>query len=167
MPLTVGAAGVSPAAPALRLLFCKGLLIMIRLAPAPFALAMLAVTFDVSAAGAQSIPGVAPQGAGVSSLEAGYGGSGRVAAQPFQPSTRDANGNRLVVNGRIIDSRGQATTTYTSGAGAGDGSTGGAGTSSATAIGNLINIQVSGRNNTVVLNARQTNTAEVTARAPQ
>lgn len=108
---------------------------------------------------AQAAPG--PQGAGIGSLEAGYGGAGRVAAQPFQPSTRDANGNRLVVNGRIIDGRGQASTTYSSGTGAtGDG----AGASSATAIGNLINVQVSGRNNTVVLNARQTNSGEVTAR---
>ena len=108
---------------------------------------------------AQAAPG--PQGAGIGSLEAGYGGAGRGAAQPFQPSTRDANGNRLVVNGRIIDGRGQASTTYTSGTGA---TGGGAGTSSATAIGNLINVQVSGQNNTVVLNARQTNSGEVTAR---
>lgn len=111
---------------------------------------------------AQAAPG--PQGAGIGSLEAGYGGAGRVAAQPFQPSTRDANGNRLVVNGRIIDSSGQASTAYTGGGGATGGTGGGAGTSSATAIGNLINVQVSGRNNTVVLNARQTNTGEVTAR---
>jgi len=106
---------------------------------------------------AQAAPG--PQGAGIGSLEAGYGGAGRVAAQPFQPSTRDANGNRLVVNGRIIDSSGQASTTWSNApAGAGGG-----GTYSATAIGNLINVQVSGRNNTVVLNARQTNTGEVAA----
>ncbi len=117
------------------------------------------VPLDV--AWAQVFPGAAPQGGGVSTLEAGYGGAGRVAAQPFQPSTRDANGNRLVVNGRIIDGRGQASTTYTSGTGE---SGGGAGASNATAIGNLINVQVSGRNNTVVLNARQTNSGEVTAR---
>jgi hypothetical protein len=80
---------------------------MTRIPSASFALAALGVLASVSAAGAQSFPGAAPQAGGVSSLEAGYGGAGRVASQPFQPSTRDANGNRLVVNGRIIDSRGQ------------------------------------------------------------
>lgn len=118
--------------------------------------ATLVVLAPPAAALAQAAPG--PQGSGIGSLEAGYGGAGRVAAQPFQPSTRDANGNRLVVNGRIIDGRGQASTTYTGGTGA---TGGGAGGSSATAIGNLINVQVSGRNNTVVLNARQTNTGAV------
>jgi holdfast attachment protein HfaA len=131
---------------------------MTRIPSASFALAALGVLASVSAAGAQSFPGAAPQAGGVSSLEAGYGGAGRVASQPFQPSTRDANGNRLVVNGRIIDSRGQASTTYTSERGAGLSS------SSATAIGNLISVQVSGRNNTVVLNARQVNNGQLNAR---
>jgi holdfast attachment protein HfaA len=116
---------------------------MTRIPSASFALAALGVLASVSAAGAQSFSGAAPQAGGVSSLEAGYGGAGRVASQPFQPSTRDANGNRLVV---------------TSETGAGLSS------SSATAIGNLISVQVSGRNNTVVLNARQVNNGQLNAR---
>ncbi len=126
---------------------------MTRLAPAPFVLAVLFAAVGASAAGAQAFPG-----AGVSSLEAGYGGAGRVASQPFQPSTRDVNGNRLVVNGRIIDGRGQSATAYTNDAAVRSGS------SSASAIGNLINVQVSGRNNTVVLNARQVNNGQLNAR---
>ncbi|MFN5210483.1 MAG: hypothetical protein ACK5C7_01020, partial [Brevundimonas sp.] len=64
----------------------------------------------------------------------------------------------LVVNGRIIASRVLESTTYPRAPG------GGLSSARATAIGNLISVQVSGRNNTVVLNARQVNNGQLNAR---
>lgn len=109
----------------------------------------------------------------VASLEAGYAGSGRVATRPFNPSTRDANGNRLVLNGVIVNGQDSSTVTYTSaqsgrpsGAGAdylqtGAGST--TSTAGATAIGNLVSVSITGHGNTVVLNSRQDNSGAVSA----
>lgn len=85
-------------------------------------------------------------------------------------SLRDANGNLTAVNGQITSSNfGAASGAGASGSGvasahAGVG-TGGAGTAygSATAIGNQLNVVTLGNNNTVVVNATQTNNGTVTA----
>lgn len=104
------------------------------------------------------------------SLEAGYGGARRVATQPFNPTTRDANGNRLVVNGVIVNGQDGSTVTYSQASGGPSGADwlqSGAGSArgeaGATAIGNLLTVSITGSGNIVVLNSRQTNNATVDA----
>jgi len=90
--------------------------------------------------------------------------------QAPNPSLRDANGNLTVVNGQFTSSNfGTAAGVSASGSGVGM-SSAGAGTSgatstmgAATAIGNQLNVVTLGSNNTVVVNATQTNSGNQTA----
>ncbi len=98
---------------------------------------------------------------------------GMVAGQenaPIAPSLRDANGNLTVVNGAFtsanfgpssgVGAAGSGASSSFSGAGmSGASSTTGA----ATAIGNQLNVVTLGNNNTVVVNAVQTNNGNQTA----
>jgi holdfast attachment protein HfaA len=96
------------------------------------------------------------------SYNAGYG---RIAGQENRPvdvTTRDANGNRLVVDGLIITGDDQSSFARTSGAAdafAGVGAVGGG----ASAIGNNLVVVTQGSNNTVIVNSNQVNTGPVTA----
>jgi len=101
---------------------------------------------------------------GAAQFQAGYQGARYTTARPTTGSTRDVNGNRLIVNG-IIQSGASAYSQASGGAasaysGAGNGSTGIAG---ATAIGNSLNVVVQGNWNTVIVNSTQTNTGDITA----
>jgi holdfast attachment protein HfaA len=86
--------------------------------------------------------------------------------QAAAPSLRDANGNLTAVNGQITSANfgvtASAQSLATAHAGVG---TGGAGTAfgGATAIGNSLNVVTLGNNNTVVVNATQTNNGNQTA----
>ncbi len=113
-----------------------------------------------------SLPAVA-QTSDLRALENGYGNGRRLESQPFTPTTRDANGNRLIVNGIIQYD--DANSRYSQSS-----SNGGSllsnnsllttqGTATATAIGNLLSVTVSGSHNTVILNSRQDNSGTVTA----
>lgn len=113
-----------------------------------------------------SLPAVA-QTSDLRALENGYGNGRRLENQPFTPTTRDANGNRLIVNGIIQYD--DANTSYSQSS-----SNGGSllsnnsllttqGTATATAIGNLLSVTVSGSHNTVILNSRQDNSGNVSA----
>lgn len=114
----------------------------------------------------------AAQSAGASGMgqyQAGYGAARYTTARPQTGSTRDANGNRLVVDGLIqsgassySSASGGVSSSY-SGAGAGGGSTIGG----STAIGNSLNVVVQGNHNTVVVNSTQTNNGAVTAGTSQ
>lgn len=104
---------------------------------------------------------------GAAPFYAGYGGARYTTARPVSGSTRDANGNRLIVDGIIqagassySNASGGAATAYSGAGGQGNGQTqiGGA-----TAIGNSLNVVVQGNNNTVIVNSNQTNTGNVTA----
>lgn len=117
-----------------------------------------------------ALPGIAAaQSAGSSGLatfQAGYDGSRYSTARPQSGSTKDANGNRLIVNGLIqagasaySDTSGGVASSY-SGAGGSNGSTTIGGS---TAIGNNLNVVVQGSHNTVIVNSRQTNNGTVTA----
>ncbi len=104
---------------------------------------------------------------GLSSFQAGYGGSRYTTATAQTGSTRDANGNRLIVDG-IIQSGASSYSSASGGvassyAGAGNGSGGGTVIGGATAIGNSLNVVVQGNHNTVIVNSRQTNTGNITA----
>lgn len=73
---------------------------------------------------------------------------------PINPQTRDANGNRLIVNGQIM-------TDSTLTGGIGDGFSSGAG--SAQAVGNQLNVVTQGNWNTVIVNSNQTNNGDISA----
>ncbi len=82
--------------------------------------------------------------------------------RPFDPGTRDVNGNRLVVDGRIVSSSDLGVfsqSTLSSGAGA----LAGAGFGQTTAIGNQLNVVTQGSFNTVVIDSTQINNGDQTA----
>ena len=103
---------------------------------------------------------------GIGALEAGYGNARAMETERFNPSTRDSQGNRIIKDGVIQTGvGGSQVSTRTN---AGNAVYGAAffesgASSSATAIGNLVNVTVEGSNNTVVLNSIQNNSGTVTA----
>lgn len=104
--------------------------------------------------------------AGLSTFQNGYGGARQAVTTPQTGSTRDHNGNRLIVDG-IIQSGASAYSRQSGGvsnsySGAGSSRIGAIGGS--TAIGNNLNVVVQGNHNTVIVNSRQTNSGAVTAR---
>jgi len=103
---------------------------------------------------------------GAATYQAGYGAARYTTARPQTGSTRDANGNRLIVNGLIqngasayVSASGGVSSSY-SGAGGTSGQTAIGGSS---AIGNSLNVVVQGNHNTVIVNSTQTNNGAVTA----
>lgn len=102
---------------------------------------------------------------GMGSYQAGYGGSRYTTARPQTGSTRDENGNRLIVDG-IIQA---GANSYSSASGgvsssfSGVGGNGGTAIGGSTAIGNSLNVVVQGNHNTVIVNSRQINNGNVTA----
>lgn len=103
--------------------------------------------------------------AGAGQFQAGYGASRYTTAQASRGTTRDANGNRLVVDG-IIQQNGSAYSRSDSSSSSSHFSGGvGSGTNigGSTAIGNNLNVVVQGNRNTVVVNSTQTNTGDINA----
>jgi holdfast attachment protein HfaA len=98
-----------------------------------------------------------------------YGMAAGSENQTVNPSLRDANGNLTVVNGQFtssafsqqtgVQSMGTASSGSLASLGNNTASTGGLGAAygGATAIGNSLNVVTVGSNNTVVVNATQTN----------
>ena len=101
--------------------------------------------------------------AGAAQFQSGYGGARSATTSAQTGSTRDQNGNRLIVNG-LIQSGASA---YSRNSGGVSSSYGGAGSGYAiggsTAIGNSLNVVVQGNWNTVIVNSTQTNNGDVTA----
>ena len=103
---------------------------------------------------------------GAAQYQAGYGASRYTTARPQTGSTRDANGNRLIVDG-IIQSgassysraTGGVSSSYSGAGGNGNGTTIGG----STAIGNQLNVVVQGSWNTVIVDSSQVNNGDVTA----
>ena len=84
---------------------------------------------------------------------------------PIDVSTRDANGNRVIVDGIILDG-GSDNFSQTDNSGAGNVFSGAGGRSlwsSATAIGNNLQVSTQGNYNTVIVTSTQTNNGDVTA----
>ncbi|WP_332660408.1 holdfast anchoring protein HfaA [Brevundimonas sp.] len=111
---------------------------------------------------------VSAQSAGSSSLgtyQAGYGASRYTTARPQTGSTRDANGNRLIIDGVIQ----AGASTYSSASGgvsssfSGAGGSGGSAIGGSTAIGNNLNVVVQGNHNTVIVNSTQVNNGAINA----
>lgn len=81
----------------------------------------------------------------------------------YDANTRDANGNRVILDGRIMTGMDQSTlTTMSASAGAWAQATGGAGYSTGTAIGNQLNVITQGNYNTVIVNSTQINNGNQT-----
>lgn len=113
-----------------------------------------------SAAAAQSTGS-----SGAAQFQAGYGGSRYTTARPQTGSTRDANGNRLIVNG-IIQTGASAYSSTSGGVSSGYSGAGSNGRSTiggSTAIGNNLNVVVQGNWNTVIVNSNQVNNGDVKA----
>lgn len=104
--------------------------------------------------------------AGLYGFQNGYGGARQSVITPQTGSTRDQNGNRLIVDGIIQP----GASSYSRQSGGVSNSYSGAGGSrvgtiaGSTAIGNNLNVVVQGNHNTVIVNSSQTNTGAVTAR---
>ncbi len=128
------------------------------------------IAFALSAAALAASAAQAGDYSNASNYNAPYGMQAGQENAPPNTSLRDANGNLTVVNG-VFTSANFGTATGASAAGSGAGSmSSGAGTSgassttgTATAIGNQLNVVTLGNNNTVVVNATQTNNGNQTA----
>ncbi|MEQ1782922.1 MAG: holdfast anchoring protein HfaA [Hyphomonadaceae bacterium] len=82
----------------------------------------------------------------------------------FDANTRDASGNRVIIDGRIMTGMDQSSlSTSSASAGGWSQATAGAGYSSGQAIGNHLNVITQGSWNTVIVNSTQTNTGNQTA----
>ncbi len=132
--------------------------IRLKIIPALFGAALLATPCAVQAQSAGS--------SGMGTYQAGYGASRYTTARPQTGSTRDQNGNRLIVNGIIqsgantYSSASGGVSSHFSGVG---GANGGTAIGGSTAIGNSLNVVVQGNHNTVIVNSRQTNTGAINA----
>lgn len=125
------------------------------------AVLILAVLGLPSVAAAQSTGS-----SGAATYQAGYGGARYTTARPQTGSTRDTNGNRLIVNG-LIQNGASAYSSATGGVSSSYSGAGGAGglnaIGGASAIGNSLNVVVQGNHNTVIVNSTQTNNGAITA----
>jgi hypothetical protein len=91
-------------------------------------------------------------------VSGGYNSAFAATSQPYQGGGA-ANGNTLVVNGELQSSNSVSIASQfaTLSGGAGVGGVG-AGYATSTAVGNLLNIQVTGSGDTVIVTSSQTNT---------
>ncbi|MCI3132617.1 holdfast anchoring protein HfaA [Phenylobacterium aquaticum] len=106
--------------------------------------------------------GAQTMNANSASYNAGYGRTAGSENQPVNVSTRDANGNRVIVDGLILTGEDQSS--FSSASGAIDSFAGvGASSGGSTAIGNSLVVVTQGNYNTVIINSTQTNTGAVTA----
>lgn len=119
-------------------------------------LAAVSVTV-ISPASAQTYRRSTGDGADV--MARPYGTTPGQENQPMAGSTRDANGNRVIVNGVYAGSTFSNQEGLTYGVGR---SGSGAGTTTGTAIGNSLNVIVSGSYNTVIVSAEQNNSGDQT-----
>lgn len=95
-----------------------------------------------------------------SSLNAGYGRASTASGNyGVSAGTRDANGNRVIIDGIIQGGLDQSSISRTSAGAMGTG----AGFGGATAIGNNLTVITQGSWNTVIVNSTQINNGDVTA----
>ena len=123
------------------------------------------VTAIVIGLGAPGAAGAQTMSSNSAAFNAGYG---RIAGQENRMvdySTRDANGNRVVVDGVMLTGADQSVYSSSNSSGSLDGysGVGGRGYSSSTAIGNNLTVITQGNNNTVIVNSTQTNTGNISA----
>lgn len=100
-------------------------------------------------------------------FNAGYGRAAGQENHVVDYSTRDANGNRLIVDGVMLTGADQSVYSSSQASGSLDSysGVGGWGSSGASAIGNNLTVITQGNNNTVIVNSTQTNTGNISAGA--
>lgn len=129
--------------------------------PGAFAVAaFLAAAAVAGGATAQSMSSSA------SSYNAGYGRNPGQENRGVDPGTRDANGNRVVVDGIIQTGAGVSAYARSSAFGVGYAGVGGGGSTTiggSTAIGNNLVVITQGNNNVVIVDSTQINNGDVTA----
>jgi len=104
-------------------------------------------------------PAASAQEAGfLAEFERPYGFAYGEESQPFDAQTRDSAGNRVIVNGRIIND----TSTLNGGLNTGWGQTSGASglLGNSSAIGNQLNVVTNGSFNTVIIDSTQINNGD-------
>lgn len=95
-------------------------------------------------------------------FEVPYGMGLGLAETPYDPTTRDSAGNRLVIDGRIINS--STYSTLGTGMNTPWGATSGSGMLGYNmAIGNQLNVITNGNNNTIIIDSTQINNGNQTA----
>lgn len=99
------------------------------------------------------------------SYQAGYGLGLHQMQTAIDPSTRDANGNRVLVDGVMSIGSDNSVYSYSKTLGVGDSYSGAGALGGASAIGNNLQVTVQGNYNTVIINSTQTNNGNVTATA--
>ena len=124
--------------------------------PGRLAIAALIAACVAGSASAQSM------NSNSSSFNAGYGRTSGQENRPVDVSTRDANGNRVILDG-IIQSGVDQSSFASSSAGAWDSFSGVGASGGATAIGNNLTVITQGNYNTVIVNSQQTNNGNVSA----
>lgn len=100
------------------------------------------------------------------SFNAGYGRSAGQENRMVEYSTRDANGNRVIVDGVMLTGSDQSVFSSSRSSGSLDaysGVGGVGGYAGSTAIGNNLTVITQGNNNTVIVNSSQVNNGNVTA----
>ena len=127
----------------------------VRIAPVAAAAAAALAALVAGAASAQSL------NANSASFNAGWGRTPDLENRPVEFTTRDANGNQVIVNGQIMKGSDQSAFSFNGGGVAS--ASAGAGFGGATAIGNSLNVITQGSYNTVIVDSVQTNTGDVTA----
>jgi len=125
---------------------------------------MKALTLAAVAAAAIAGPAAAQSmGATSSSFNAGYGRNPGDESRPVDPGTRDANGNRLIVDGIIQTGAGASAYARSDAYGVGGVGGGGGILGGGTAIGNNLVVITQGSWNTVIIDSTQINNGDVSA----
>lgn len=129
------------------------------------AIILLSLSTALAAAGTPALA----QSSNGSEFSRPYGTAPGDETRPYQ-GARGLTGNRVVINGIIqtgvgVSAQASAVGSVTGQVTGGVGQGGVFAQSTATAIGNQLNVVVNGRYNTVVVNSDQTNTGDITANA--
>lgn len=126
----------------------------------------LATAAAVVALGVCGVAAAQSMSTNSASFNAGYGRSSGQESRMVDFSTRDANGNRVIVDGVMLTGSDQSVYSSSRSSGSLDaysGVGGVGGYAGSTAIGNNLTVITQGNNNTVIVNSTQTNNGNVTA----
>jgi holdfast attachment protein HfaA len=123
------------------------------------ALTTAVLAASVLVAGAASAQSMSSNSA---SYNAGYGRTSGSENQAVNPYTRDANGNRVIIDGVIQTGSDQSSFARSDYSGVSD-SVSGAQTGNASAIGNNLTVITQGNYNTVIVDSTQINNGNVSA----
>ncbi len=129
----------------------------------PRSVATVATVLALAVCGSAAAQSISTNSA---NFNAGYGRSSGQESRMVEYSTRDANGNRVIVDGVMLTGSDQSVYSSSRSSGSLDaysGVGGLGGYAGSTAIGNNLTVITQGNNNTVIVNSTQVNNGNVTA----